>query len=250
MSGSIVATGIHKSFSSRQGALSVIEGIDLSVADGEFVALVGPSGCGKSTLLDILAGFVRPDRGEVQIDGEPVGSANPRHILIPQQPSVFPWLTARRNITFVLDGVPDGEQRRLAFHYLDLVGLEGFDQSYPHQLSGGMVKRLELARALAVKPDVLYMDEPFGALDALTRRKMRDELRRILLVERHTALLVTHDVEEALHLADRIVVMSPRPTKIQCIVDVPFPHPRRLVSVEMIRLAALILSELGVETES
>jgi ABC-type nitrate/sulfonate/bicarbonate transport system ATPase subunit len=246
MAGSISATGIVKSFPTPKGPLSVIDNVDLEVKDGEFVALVGPSGCGKSTFLDVLAGFERPDTGSVSVDGVPIGGPDRKRILIPQHASVFPWLTARRNLAFVQDGIPEEEKRRLAFHYLDLVGLNGFDTTYPYQLSGGMLKRLEIARALVVKPDILLMDEPFGALDALTRIKLQTELLRILTAERHTAVLVTHDVHEAIYLADRIIIFTPRPARIQCVVEVPFPRPRQLVGGDITRLKAKVLEELGV----
>jgi ABC-type nitrate/sulfonate/bicarbonate transport system ATPase subunit len=249
MQGSITAKGISKSFKTRSGVLPVIDGIDLSVASGEFVALVGPSGSGKSTLLDILTGFDRPDAGEVTVDGKPLNGPDPKRILIPQGTSVFPWLSARRNLTFVQDGIPEEEKQKLARHYLQMVGLTDFQLAFPHELSGGMLKRLEVARALVVKPDILFMDEPFGSLDALTRLKLRNELLRLLRVERHTVLLVTHDVEEALHLADRIVILTARPARVKRIVDVPFSHPRALASVELMKLKEEILSDLGLEIQ-
>ena len=247
MANKVVTKAIHKSFLTRSGELPVLAGIDLSVADGEFVAVVGPSGCGKTTLLNIIAGFDRPDRGDVQVDGVPVRGPSPKRIVISQQGSVFPWLTVRRNLTFGLDGRPRDELRRLADHYAGLVGLQGFESAYPFELSGGMLKRVEVARALAVKPEILYMDEPFAALDALTRLRMRLELLRILSYERHTTLLVTHDVEEAVQLADRIVVLTARPARVKTIIDVPFAYPRRLSSADVVELKEFILRELGVE---
>jgi ABC-type nitrate/sulfonate/bicarbonate transport system ATPase subunit len=249
MRGSIFATGIQKWFATRAGKLEVIDGIDLSIAGSEFVAIVGPSGSGKSTLLDILSGFQRPDRGEVKVDGQVLEGPSPKRILIPQSASVFPWMSVRRNLTFVQNGLPEAEKLQLALHYLELVGLSDFQLAYPNELSGGMLKRLEVARALVVKPDILFMDEPFGSLDALTRLKLRNELLRLFAVERHTVLLVTHDVEEALHLADRIVILTARPARIQRIVNVPLLHPRALASVELMQLKKEILSDLGVEIE-
>jgi ABC-type nitrate/sulfonate/bicarbonate transport system ATPase subunit len=249
MRGSICATGIHKWFATRAGKLNVIDGIDLSVSGSEFVAIVGPSGSGKSTLLDILSGFQRPDRGEVQVDGQVLEGPSPKRILIPQSASVFPWMSVRRNLTFVQNGLPESEKLQLALHYLEMVGLSDFQLAYPNELSGGMLKRLEVARALVVKPDILFMDEPFGSLDALTRLKLRNELLRLFAVERHTVLLVTHDVEEALHLADRIMILTARPARIQRIVNVPLPHPRALASVELMQLKKGILADLGVEID-
>jgi ABC-type nitrate/sulfonate/bicarbonate transport system ATPase subunit len=240
---------LKKSFASDKGLLPVIEAVSLSVEDGEFVAIVGPSGCGKSTLMNLMAGFIQPDAGSVAINGVRRTKPDSRGILISQQGSVFPWLTVRENLMFGLNGHAPPDKRALAEHYADIVGLKGFEDSYPHELSGGMIKRTELARALVVKPEILYMDEPFSALDALLSLRMRNELLRILARERHTTLLITHDVEEAIHLADRIVVLSPRPTRIQAIFDVPFEHPRRLPSREVQELRLTILSELGVERD-
>lgn len=234
---------ITKSYMTDKGPLLVIAGIDFTVAEGEFVAIVGPSGCGKTTLLNIIAGFDRPDQGQVLVDGVARHGPNPNGIVISQQGSVFPWLTVQRNMMFGLSG--DGDHGALADHYLAMVGLKGFEKSYPHELSGGMLKRVELARALVVKPDILYMDEPLSALDALTNLRMRVELLRILAKERHTVLLITHDVEEALHMADRVMVLSGRPTAIQAAFDVPFPHPRKVSSPEVQALKDLILRELG-----
>jgi ABC-type nitrate/sulfonate/bicarbonate transport system ATPase subunit len=244
MSAKIAVRNIRKSFSNGNGALPVIGGLDFEVADGEFIAIVGPSGCGKTTLLNILAGFEQPDEGQVAIDGALRNGPSPKGIVISQQGSVFPWLTVQQNLMFGLNG--HGNGRALADHYIELVGLKGFEKGYPHELSGGMLKRVEMARALVVKPEVLFMDEPLGALDALTGLRMRIELLRILSEERHTCLLVTHNVEEAIHLADRILVLSARPTQIQAAFEVPFAHPRDLASPEAQRLKTSILRELGI----
>jgi ABC-type nitrate/sulfonate/bicarbonate transport system ATPase subunit len=169
------------------------------VGDGEFVAIVGPSGCGKTTLMNMIVGFVQPDSGTILIDGTPRAEPNAKGILISQQGSIFPWLTVQQNLMFGLNDQPEATRRDLADHYAAMVGLKGFESSYPHELSGGMLKRAEIARALAVKPEILYMDEPFSALDALTNLRMRNELLRVLEEERHTVMLITHDVEEAIH---------------------------------------------------
>jgi len=245
----IEVRGLKKSFASDKGPLPVVDDVSFAVGDGEFVAVVGPSGCGKSTLMNMMAGFVRPDSGAVIIDGVPRSKPDSRGILISQQGSVFPWLTVRENLMFGLNGHVGSNRMEIADHYADIVGLKGFEESYPHELSGGMLKRTELARALAVKPEILYMDEPFSALDALMSLRMRNELLRILAQERHTTLLITHDVEEAIHLADRIVVLSPRPTRIQAVFAVPLTHPRRISSREAQELRVTILRELGVDRE-
>jgi len=238
---------VTKAFTSDKGRLNVIENVSFSVRKGEFVAIVGPSGCGKTTLLNVMAGFIQPDTGTVVIDGSPRSKPDSRGILISQQGSVFPWLTVRENLMFGLNGHVPADNVSLADHYADIVGLKGFEDSYPHELSGGMLKRAELARALVVKPEILYMDEPFAALDALMSLRMRNELLRILAKERHTVMLITHDVEEAIHLADRVLVLSSRPARIRATFDVPFTHPRRLSSAAAQELRTAILLELGVD---
>mgnify|MGYP000288211341 CR=1 FL=1 len=248
----ISVRNLKKAFASDNGPLPVIDGVSFSVADGEFVAIVGPSGCGKSTLMNIVAGFEPADSGSVEVDGAAHAAPSAKGIVISQQGSVFPWLTVQQNLMFGLNGNGRGMQHRLhqeqatlADHYAELVGLKGFEASYPHELSGGMLKRVELARALVVKPEILYMDEPFSALDALMNLRMRTELLRILAEERHTVLLITHDVEEAITMADRIMVLSPRPATIQATFAVSLPHPRRLASPEAQALREAILTELG-----
>jgi NitT/TauT family transport system ATP-binding protein/sulfonate transport system ATP-binding protein len=247
MHSKIEVKDVTKCFVTDKGPLQVVGEATLSVADGEFVAIVGPSGCGKSTLMNIIAGFVRPDRGSVSIDGVERNKPSSKGILISQHGSVFPWLSVRENLMFGLDGRSAREKAELADHYAAIVGLTGFEKSYPHELSGGMLKRVELARALVVKPEILFMDEPFSALDALTSLRMRSELLRILAEERHTVLLITHDVEEAVHIADRILVLSPRPARIQATYDVTLPHPRKLTSPAVQDLRVAILRELGVD---
>lgn len=242
---------LHKSFATGQGSLTVVDDVSLRIADGEFIAIVGPSGCGKSTLMRMIAGFMAPDSGRVVIDGATRSRPSPQGILISQHGSVFPWLTVQQNLMFGLNGAQSmSEKIAIADHYADIVGLKGFEGSYPHELSGGMLKRVEIARALAVKPAILYMDEPFSALDALMSLRMRNELLKILGQERHTVLLITHDVEEAIHLADRVMVLSPRPTRIQATFEVNLPHPRKLTSPQVQQLRMDILRELGVDSEA
>jgi ABC-type nitrate/sulfonate/bicarbonate transport system ATPase subunit len=247
MRAKIAVNGIRKGFAWNGAELQVVEDVSLTVGDGEFVAIVGPSGCGKTTLMNMVAGFVQPDAGSILIDGVPRSQPNARGILISQQGSVFPWLTVQQNLMFGLNDHPQADKKGVADHYAAMVGLKGFERSYPHELSGGMLKRAELARALAVKPEILYMDEPFSALDALTNLRMRNELLRVLAEERHTVMLITHDVEEAIHLADRIMVLSPRPTRIQAMFKVDLPHPRKLTSPEVQELRVAILHEIGVD---
>jgi len=239
----IVVDNLGKGF----GALKVVDGVSFDVADGEFVAIVGPSGCGKSTLLNLIAGFEKADTGRIEIDGAPVNGPSRNGIMISQHGSVFPWLTVQDNVVFGLTGASERERMERAHRYIEMVGLAGFEKAYPHQLSGGMLKRVEIARALVVKPEILYMDEPFSALDALMSLRMQIELRRILEEERHTVLLITHDVEEAIFLADRIIVLTARPTAIQTTFEVNLPHPRKLSDPAAQALREAILGELGIE---
>src|SRR5438094_3274248 len=213
------------SFATDEKKIDVLTSIDLDVREGEFVCILGPSGCGKSTLLNIVGGFLKPSSGEVVIDGEPVLGPDPRRIFVFQERGVFPWLTVEENIGFGLFRLSREEKSRRIAHYVELVGLEGFERAYPHELSGGMKQRVEVARALAVNPDMLFLDEPFGALDSITRLEMRRELLRIWQAERKTILFVTHDIEESAQLADRVVVMTQRPAHIRRIIDVDMPHP-------------------------
>jgi ABC-type nitrate/sulfonate/bicarbonate transport system ATPase subunit len=229
----------------RFGAVDVMHDIDHDVREGEFVCILGPSGCGKSTLLNIVGGFLSPTEGEVTIDGERVTGPDPRRIFVFQERGVFPWLTVERNVGFGLYKINGQEKRERIAHYVKLVGLQGFEQAYPRELSGGMKQRLEVARALAVNPDVLYLDEPFGALDSITRLQMRKELLRIWHAERKTILFVTHDIEESVQLADRVVVMSQRPARIRRIVDIDIAHPRDLSAPRYIQLRDSIFAEIG-----
>jgi len=229
----------------RFAAIDVLQHLDLDVPEGEFVCFLGPSGCGKSTLLNILAGFLQPTSGEVSIDGQPVAGPDPRRIFVFQERGVFPWLTVEGNIGFGLFRLSEEERRKRIAHYVQLVGLSGFERAFPRELSGGMKQRVEVARALAVNPDVLYLDEPFGALDSITRLQMRAELLRIWQAERKTILFVTHDIEESVQLADRVVVLSARPARIRRIVDIDIAHPRDLSSPRYIQLRDSIFAEIG-----
>ena len=223
----------------------VLNDITLEVAQGEFLCIVGPSGCGKSTLLSAMAGFLSPSSGEIRIDGQVVTGPDPRRIFVFQERGVFPWLTVEGNIEFGLFALARAERQRRIAHYITMVGLAGFEKAYPSELSGGMKQRLEVARALAVNPDMLLLDEPFGALDSITRLTMRRELLRIWEAEGNTVVFVTHDIEEAVQLADRVVVLSDRPAKIQQIVKVDIPHPRDISSARYLELRNGIFEQLG-----
>ncbi|HKX46467.1 MAG TPA: ABC transporter ATP-binding protein [Planctomycetota bacterium] len=238
---------VSKRFEQRGKPLEVLTAIDLEVARSEFVCLLGPSGCGKSTLLNIAGGFELPTTGRVTIDGEPVRGPDQRRVFVFQEYGIFPWASVWDNVCLGLRALPKREQATAAQAAIDLVGLTGFERSYPMELSGGMKQRVEVARALAVEPDVLYMDEPFGALDSLTRLTMRAELIRICRATRPTVLFVTHDVEESVQLADRVVVLSLRPGRIADEVRIGIPHPRDPSDPEFGAIRRRLFGALGVD---
>jgi len=217
---------VSKSFGSNGSTLTVLRDIDLSISDGEFICVVGGSGCGKTTLLRILAGLELNYTGSVRLAGAPVKGPGLDRGLVFQEHRLLPWLTVEQNIAFGISELPAEQRAAKVRHYVELVGLKGFEHSYPHQLSGGMAQRVAIARALAGHPQLLLLDEPFGALDALTRIRMQQELLRIWSLQRTTMILVTHDIDEAIYLADRIVIMSPRPGTIKRIIDVDLLRPR------------------------
>jgi len=225
--------------SHRFGGLDVLAPLTLTVARGEFLALVGPSGCGKSTLLRLIAGLVLPTAGEIRVDGAPITGPAASRGMVFQQPALFPWLDVAANVRFGLDeqGVARDEGRRRAIDWLAAVDIADFADALPATLSGGMAQRAALARALAPEPALLLLDEPFGALDSLTRRDMQALLERVRQRSSATVILVTHDVEEALFLADRVAILSPRPGRLIAEVPAPFPHPR----TEALRLSAEFL---------
>jgi len=239
------AEGINMQFKRDGVTTSVLENVNLEIGEGEFVCLLGPSGCGKSTLLNIMAGFLLPTTGTAKIDGERVTGPDPRRIFVFQERGVFPWLSVEGNIEFGLFKLPREERRRRIAHYVKMVGLQGFEKAYPGELSGGMKQRLEVARALAVNPDMMFLDEPFGALDSITRLIMRGELLRIWEAEKKTIIFVTHDIEEAVQLADRVVVMSARPARIQKEVVIDIPHPRDISAPRYLELRDGIFEEIG-----
>jgi NitT/TauT family transport system ATP-binding protein len=236
---------VFKVFDGDAKSISVLENINLDVAAGEFICLVGPSGCGKSTLLNLAGGFLSPSSGAITIDGEGIRGPDPRRILVFQDHGVFPWLTVEGNIGFGLKDLAPGARKERIAHYVQMVRLQGFEHSYPGDLSGGMKQRLQVARALAVNPDILYLDEPFGALDSVTRLIMRAELLRIWQTERRTILFVTHDIDEAVQLADRVVVLSPRPATIKDILTIDIAHPRNISSPRYLELRDSLMNKIG-----
>ncbi|MGQ0663040.1 MAG: ABC transporter ATP-binding protein [Pseudomonadota bacterium] len=209
--------------------LKVIDGLSFGVANLEFLAVVGPSGCGKSTFLRIVDGLIPPDSGAIFLNGAEVKGPGHGRGMVFQSFDLFPWRTALGNVEFGLELLDIGKAERLKIcrHYIELVGLHGFESHYPHQLSGGMQQRVGIARALAIRPEVLLMDEPFGSLDVQTRDLLQDELLRIWEREHKMVVFVTHSIEEAIYLADRIVLFTPRPARVERIVEVPFGRPRR-----------------------
>ncbi|MBO3680788.1 ABC transporter ATP-binding protein [Streptomyces sp. NEAU-YJ-81] len=236
MSPKISFRDVVKTYPMKNTTFTALGQVSLDIGDREFVAVVGPSGCGKSTLLSMVAGLVEPTSGTVTVDGAPVAGPGPDRGVIFQQYALFPWLTVRGNVEFGLKlaHVPAAERRRRAEHAIELVGLADFADALPKTLSGGMKQRCAIARAYAVDPEVLLMDEPFGALDALTRVQLQDQLLDTWTQERRTVLFITHDVDEAVYLAGRVVVMAARPGRVHRIIDVDLPYPR----TEEIRLSA------------
>ena len=217
-------------FPGKNGPVKVVDNVSYEIGNGEFVSIIGPSGCGKTTMMNMVAGFLQPTSGRVLVDGKPVKGPGPDRGVIFQEYGVFPWLTVRENIAFGLtlsaSKKPKAERDEICNRYMKLMGLGDFADAYPKMLSGGMRQRLAIARAYAVKPQFLLMDEPFGALDAQTRAHMQDLLLQALQTEGKTVMLITHSVEEAVYMSSRIVVMTARPTRIREIIEVPFSYPR------------------------
>jgi len=226
----IVFENVSMEFPSPRGPIKVVDDVTYAIHDREFVSVIGPSGCGKTTTMNMAAGFVKPTAGRVLLDGKPVTGPGPDRGVMFQEYGVFPWLTVRENIAFGLGLAANrahaAEKDAIVQRYMGLMGLADFADAWPKTLSGGMRQRLALARAYAVKPEFLLMDEPFGALDAQTRSAMQDLLLQVLRAEEKTVMLITHSVEEAVYLSSRIVVMTARPTRIREVIEVPFGYPR------------------------
>ena len=237
---------VKKTFSSRKGDVTALENVTLEVHDGQFVCLLGPSGCGKTTLLRMIGGLDVPTSGTITIDGNVVDGPSPKMTMVFQEYSLYPWRTVAENVGFGLEmtGVPKEERIAEVNKRLKLVGLAGFADSYPYELSGGMRQRAAVARALATDPAVMLMDEPFGALDAQTRNKMQRELLDIWGKTKKTIVFVTHSVDEAVYLADKIVILTPRPGTIHEIYENPLPRPRDRTSIEFAKLRKDVLAEI------
>ncbi|GMM97216.1 MULTISPECIES: ABC transporter ATP-binding protein [Microbacterium] len=219
---------VSKTFPLKGEDFVALDRVSLDIADNEFVTVVGPSGCGKSTLMNILAGLEEPSGGEALVDGRSVSGPGPERGVIFQQYALFPWLSVRKNVEFGLKvaGVPKRERRERAEHFIEMVGLQQFADALPKMLSGGMKQRCAIARAYAVNPSILLMDEPFGALDALTRVRLQEQLLDTWSKEKRTVMFITHDVDEAVFLANRVIVMAARPGRLFDVVDVDLPYPR------------------------
>lgn len=240
---------VSLTFHGARGATPALRDLEFSVAPGEFVCLFGPSGCGKTTCLNLIAGLEKPDSGEVLIDGKPVTAPGRDRVLIFQEAALFPWLNVRDNVAFGLAarGVWRSKRLRITREYLQMVHLEKFERSYPHELSGGMKQRVALARALALDPDVLLMDEPFGALDALTREQLHLELQTLWAETKKTIVFVTHNAREALVLGNRVLLFSVAPGSIKSIFSCDLPRPRHTDDPGLVESSHAILSELREE---
>jgi len=246
---SLVIEGLNKNYKVNGGEIIALQGIDLAIREGEFVSIVGSSGCGKSTLLRIIAGLENGYSGDVRIGGKRISGAGLDRGMVFQEHRLIPWLTVEKNVAFGLNGLDSGKRDAVVREHLELVGLAGFAKALPHQLSGGMAQRVAIARALVNNPQLLLLDEPFGALDALTKIQMQQEILRIWEVERTTMVLVTHDIDEAIFLGDRVVVMSSRPGTIKKIVPVHLPRPRDRSSYDFVQIRKEIFAEFFAETE-
>lgn len=236
--------GINRIYKDEENTVEALQDINLSVKKGEFISIIGSSGCGKTTLLRLIAGLDKPQSGELLLDGEEITEPNPRRGYVFQQGSLFQWLTVEQNISAGLKArrVYKENKHRVA-EYIDLIGLNGFEKAYPHQISGGMAQRVAIARALINDPEVLLLDEPMGALDSFTRADIQDKLLELRHSNNATMILVTHDVDEAIYLSDRIVIMTPRPGKISEILEVRLPHPRHRGGAEFLSIRRNILEK-------
>jgi sulfonate transport system ATP-binding protein len=250
--GTLQIDHLSKQYEVKGEALPVLDDITLTVNPGEFVSIVGSSGCGKSTLLRLIVGLEDDYQGEVRLDGQRIVGTSLNRGIVFQEHRLFPWLTVSQNIALGLLNAKLSEDEKAASvrEHIELVGLGGFEAAYPHQLSGGMSQRVAIARALVNRPEVLLLDEPFGALDALTRAHLQQELHRIWQAEGITMILVTHDVEEAVYLGDKVVVMEPRPGRIRRIVPVELAHPRDRVGLPFSRIKEDVLAEFAGEAEA
>ncbi|MBC9785488.1 ABC transporter ATP-binding protein [Heliobacterium chlorum] len=240
---------LTKTFKVKDGDVAALKDINLTVREGEFISIVGSSGCGKSTMLRIIAGLETQFEGILRLGGQPIAEPGLDRGFVFQEHRLLPWLTVRENVAFGLLTNPKEDQDKLIQEHIDLVELKGFEKAYPHQLSGGMAQRAAIARALVNRPQVLLLDEPFGALDALTKIQMQEEILRIWQLEKMTMILVTHDIDEAIYLGDRVVIMSSRPGRIKKIVPVEMGRPRDRNSSHFNQIRKTVYSEFFSEQE-
>lgn len=240
---------VTKTFNTEEGEMEALEGINIEVKPNEFLCIIGPSGCGKTTLLRLVAGLDHPNSGEIILDGKEVKGPSPDRGMVFQEFSLFPWRTVLKNVEFGLEirGMKDKERREIAEKYIELVGLQGFENCYSYELSGGMKQRVAIARALATEPAILLMDEPFGSVDAQTRNLLQEELLEIWKRTKKTVLFVTHSVDEAVYLADRVAVMSARPGCLVKCLDIDIPRPRKRTSIEVNEFREKLLMLLSLE---
>lgn len=238
IAGSVRIVDVSKTFQVEERSVHALDNVSLDIEAGEFISIVGPSGCGKSTLLRFLAGLDRPDDGRITVDGEVIGQPSLKRGIVFQDHRLLPWFNVEKNIALSLYSVAgsEAEKRDRVQYLIDLVGLTGFEKALPHELSGGMSQRAAIARGLAPRPPLLLLDEPLGALDSLTRSHLQDELLAIWEREKSTVVMVTHDVEEAIYLSDRVVVMEPRPGRIARVFQIPSNRPRRRDNIDFIAL--------------
>ncbi|WP_433694524.1 ABC transporter ATP-binding protein [Herbaspirillum seropedicae] len=250
--GTLEIQHLSKSYAVKEGELAVLEDVTLHIAPGEFVSIVGASGCGKSTLLRLIVGLEDQYQGQVLLDGRRIVGTSLQRGIVFQEHRLFPWLTVEGNIELGLLNAPGSpaQKREAVREHIALVGLQGFETSYPHQLSGGMAQRVAIARALVSKPEILLLDEPFGALDAMTRAYLQQELHRVWQAEGITMILVTHDVEEAVYLGDKVVVMEPRPGRVRRIVPVQLAHPRARAEADFAAVKQQVLDEFSHDSAS
>lgn len=243
MSSSIAISGVNRVYTDVDGnKVNALNNVDLDIRPGEFISIIGPSGCGKTTLLRLIAGLDKPQSGELSIDGKKITDVDPERGYVFQQGGLFPWLTVENNIGYGLKARKVYKKKKSEVaKYISMVGLDGFEKSYPHQISGGMAQRVAIARALINEPKALLLDEPMGALDSFTRSDLQDKLLELWKENSTTMILVTHDIDEAIYLSDRIVIMTPRPGKISRIIDVDLPRPRHRGGVEFLSLRREIL---------
>ena len=244
MSSSINISQVDRIYTDTDGkTVQALKNVDLDIRAGEFISLIGPSGCGKTTLLRLIAGLDKPQSGTLSIDGRRITGVDPERGYVFQQGSLFPWLDIEHNIAYGLRARGQLKQKKAGIsEYISMVGLDGFEKSYPHQISGGMAQRVAIARALINEPKALLLDEPMGALDSFTRADLQDKLLELWKGKGTTMILVTHDIDEAIYLSDRIVIMTPRPGKISRVIEVDLPRPRHRGGVEFLAMRSATIS--------